>query len=670
MKLNPAQDEAVRYISGPLLVLAGAGSGKTRVITQKIAHLIHHCGYQARHIAAVTFTNKAAREMKERVGGLIGGREASGLTVSTFHNLGLNFIRKELKHLGMKPGFSVFDDQDSLLLLKELTHSDLSANKDELQALSGRISNWKNDLVLPEQALREARDESDYLAAEVYAAYSRHLRAYNAVDFDDLILVPTLMLQADAEARERWQNRIRYLLVDEYQDTNTSQYLLVKLLAGVRAAFTVVGDDDQSIYSWRGAKPQNLVLLNEDFPALKLIKLEQNYRSVGRVLKAANTLIANNPHVFEKRLWSDMGYGLPLRVLQCRSEEHEAERVAAEILNHHFQHQSRYSDYAILYRGNHQARAFEKALMEAGVPYKLSGGTSFFARAEIKDVMAYLRVLINPIDDNAFLRIVNTPRRELGPSTLEKLGTYANEHQLSMYQASFEPGLEEPLNGRQLEALRIFTEMLADTAERVQREDPIPVLEGLLKRIAYEEYLYDNASSPKIAEFRWKNVQTLLLWITELIGKDPSGETDLAAAVNKMVLRDMLERLKDDEDVDEVQLLTLHAAKGLEYPHVYMVGMEEEILPHKTSIENDDIEEERRLTYVGITRARETLTFTMAALRKRYGEQQICEPSRFLSELPADDLDWEKPQAQQDPDKRRETARSRIAGLRGMLDLG
>ena len=667
MKLNPRQDEAVRYISGPLLVLAGAGSGKTRVITQKIAYLVRECGHQAKHIAAVTFTNKAAREMKERVGQLIGGREAAGLTVSTFHNLGLNLIRKELKTLGMKPGFSVFDDQDSMVLLKELTHSDLSANKEELQDLRNRISNWKNDLVLPDAALASARTDAEMVAAEVYSAYNRHLRAYNAVDFDDLILIPTLLLRDNAEVRERWQNKIRYLLVDEYQDTNTSQYDFVKLLVGARAQFTVVGDDDQSIYSWRGAKPQNLVLLSQDFPSLKLIKLEQNYRSMGRILKAANTLIANNPHVFEKSLWSDMGYGVPMRVLQCRSEEHEAQRVVAEIINHRFQNKTHYADYAILYRGNHQARIFEKALMESGVPYKMSGGTSFFSRAEIKDVMAYLRVLINPDDDNAFLRIVNTPRREVGPTTLEKLGNFANEHQVSMFRASFEPGLEEVLGGRQLEALRIFTTMMAETAERVEREAPIPAVEALLKRVAYEEHLYDNASSPKTAEYRWKNVTELLRWIGETIERDPLDTPTLADAVGKMVLRDMLERNREDEETDEVQLLTLHASKGLEYPHVFMVGMEEELLPHKTSIENDDIEEERRLTYVGITRARESLVFTMAGVRKRYGETQVTEPSRFLSELPADDLEWEKPLEQLDPEKRRETGRARLASLRDIL---
>ncbi|MGB3623160.1 MAG: UvrD-helicase domain-containing protein, partial [Ketobacter sp.] len=384
-KLNPRQSEAVKYIDGPLLVLAGAGSGKTSVITQKIAYLIQQCDIPAHRIVALTFTNKAAREMKERVSQIVKGKQARGLTVSTFHNLGLNIIRKELSALGLKNGFSIFDDQDSRTLLTELLHKDSEVGADEIGQVRNAISSWKNDLVSPSIAISRAADEEDMRAAHTYAQYDRMLRAYNAVDFDDLILLPSLLLRDNEDILEKWRNRIYYMLVDEYQDTNSSQYLLVRLLVGNRARFTVVGDDDQSIYAWRGARPENLAQLAEDYPSLKVIKLEQNYRSSGRILKCANQVIANNPHVFEKQLWSEHGYGDPIRVKRCRSEDHEAEKIAGDILNQHMQNKRPFKDFAVLYRGNHQSRLIELKMQQFQIPYKVSGGSSFFSRAEIKD---------------------------------------------------------------------------------------------------------------------------------------------------------------------------------------------------------------------------------------------------------------------------------------------
>ncbi|MBU5885006.1 UvrD-helicase domain-containing protein, partial [Vibrio cholerae O1] len=486
MKLNPRQDEAVKYVSGPCLVLAGAGSGKTRVITNKIAYLVQQCGYKARNIAAVTFTNKAAREMKERVAQTLGKGESRGLMVSTFHTLGLNIIRREFKALGLKAGFSLFDDQDQLALLKELTEKQLDGDKDLLRLLLSTISNWKNDMLTPPQAKAMAKGEQQLLFAHCFELYQKQMQSYNALDFDDLILLPVLLLRSNEEVRQRWQNRIRYLLVDEYQDTNTSQYELVKLLVGERGRLTVVGDDDQSIYSWRGAKPQNLVLLGEDFPSLKLIKLEQNYRSTSRILRAANILIANNPHVYQKALFSELAEGEKLKVILANNEDHEAERVIAEIIAHKFLNRTEYRDYAILYRGNHQSRLIEKSLTQNRVPYKLSGGTSFFARAEIKDIMAYLRVLVNPDDDNAFLRIVNTPKREIGPATLEKLGSYANMRGKSLFTASFELGLEQHLSGRGLENLRRFTEWLVAIADNAERGNTVEAVRALVRDIRYE----------------------------------------------------------------------------------------------------------------------------------------------------------------------------------------
>ncbi|WP_462170339.1 DNA helicase Rep [Pseudoalteromonas xiamenensis] len=668
MKLNPRQDEAVKYISGPCLVLAGAGSGKTRVITNKIAYLVQECEYKAKNIAAVTFTNKAAREMRERVAQTLGKQDAKGLWVSTFHTLGLEIIKKEIKTLGYKPGFSLFDDQDTNQLLAELTEPELERDKDLLNLLKNQISNWKNELIMPERAIREAREAQKAQFAQLYARYQIQLRAYNALDFDDLIMIPTLLLNQSLEVRERWQARFRYLLVDEYQDTNTSQYQLVKLLVGERARFTVVGDDDQSIYSWRGAKPQNLVLLKKDFPGLRLIKLEQNYRSSDRILKAANILIANNPHEFEKQLFSELGYGEPLRVIATKDEEHESERVVAEIISHKFMNRTSFKDYAILYRGNHQARVFEKALMSNRIPYKLSGGMSFFGRAEIKDMMAYLRILVNQDDDNAFIRIVNTPKRDIGPVTLEKLGTLANEKHISLFEACFDQELAGRLNGRGMNALMGFARWVVELSDRAMRGDTLDAVRDMVRESNYEAYLYESSTSAKAAEMRMKNVSELYRWISEMLsGVEDNPPMTLPEVVSKLTLRDMLERNEGEDESDAVQLLTLHASKGLEYPHVFMVGMEEGLLPHQTSIDEDNVEEERRLAYVGITRAQQTLTMTYAKSRRQFGEMITPELSRFVEELPQDDLAIEGKQPVKSQEERMQHGQSRVAGLRAML---
>ncbi|MBF8223208.1 DNA helicase Rep [Halomonas sp. 328] len=673
-KLNPRQREAVRYIDGPCLVLAGAGSGKTSVITTKIAYLVQECGMSARRIAAVTFTNKAAREMKERVGQMLKGKEGHGLTVSTFHTLGLTIIRSELKTLGYKPGFSLFDPDDAKALLRDLMNKDAQVDADQINRVQATISNWKNDLILPGQALSHAADEDELFAARVFEAYNRHLKAYNAVDFDDLILLPVVLLRDDPEALARWRKRIHYMLVDEYQDTNVSQYLLVKLLMGERQTFTVVGDDDQSIYAWRGARPENLVTLGEDFPRLQVIKLEQNYRSTGTILRAANTLIANNPHVYDKTLWSEMGPGEPIRVVVNRHEEAEAERVASEILTRRIKERAEWRDFAVLYRGNFQARLLELKLQHYQIPYKLSGGTSFFSRNEIKDAMAYLRLLINPADDNAFLRIVNVPRREIGPGTLEKLANYANERGGSLFAACGEMGLAEQLPVRAVERLGRFTHFIEAVRRRMDGGDAIAAIREMIREMDYEAWLYQNASAPTIAERRMANVWILIDQLEKSMEREEESsaseetETDgVEAAISRLVLRDILEQQAEEDDSDRVQLLTMHASKGLEFPHVYLMGWEEELLPHRNAIEVGTVEEERRLAYVGITRARQTLTLTLARQRKAYGELMDCTPSRFLDELPADDLEWEGRADKEDPDKKQARGKDAIAGLRSLL---
>ncbi|TCP96605.1 ATP-dependent DNA helicase Rep [Cricetibacter osteomyelitidis] len=668
MKLNPQQQQAVEYVSGPCLVLAGAGSGKTRVIINKIAHLVANCGYLPKQIAAVTFTNKAAREMKERVAHSIGKEQSKGLIVSTFHTLGFDIIKREYKYLGFKSNMTLFDEHDQMALLKELTADLLSEDKDLLRELISTISNWKNDLISPRQALRIARDEKQQTFATCYERYATQIRAYNALDFDDLIMLPTLLFKQNDEVRSKWQEKIRYLLVDEYQDTNTSQYELIKLLVGERSCFTVVGDDDQSIYSWRGARPQNMVRLRDDFPKLQVIKLEQNYRSTQRILHCANILIDNNDHVFDKKLFSNLGEGEKLQIIEAKNEDQEAERVIGELIAHRFTNKTKYKDYAILYRGNHQSRLLEKLLMQNRIPYKISGGTSFFSRVEIKDMMAYLRLLVNQDDDSAFLRIVNTPKREIGTATLEKLGQLANEKHVSLFEAIFDFELIQRLTPRAYDALQKFARWVVELSDQAVRSEPESAVRSMLNSLHYEEYLYEYATSPKAAEIQARNVATLFEWVLGMFKGDEFNEPmNLNQIVTRLTLRDMLERGEDDEDSDQVQLMTLHASKGLEFPHVFLIGMEEGILPHQTSIDENNVEEERRLAYVGITRAQQTLRFTLCKERRQFGELIRPEPSRFLLELPQDNLLWERDKPPLTEAQKQQKTTANIANLRAIL---
>jgi ATP-dependent DNA helicase Rep len=664
-KLNPQQQAAVKTIDQPLLVLAGAGSGKTRVITEKIAYLVKQ-GLPARHIAAVTFTNKAAREMKDRVSKLLDDKQMRGLRVSTFHALGLDILRKEHKVLAYKAAITLFDEQDKQTLLKNLiNHGVKNCDIDNFERYSQQIGHWKNAFITPEQALSSANPEQQP-AASLYHEYTRSLKAYNAVDLDDLILLPVLLFQQHPAVLEKWQNKIRYLLVDEYQDTNITQYQLVKLIAGTLGRFTVVGDDDQSIYAWRGAQPENLAQLQKDFARLQVIKLEQNYRSTGRILKVANHLIANNPHAFEKRLWSELGYGDPLRVLSHKNDQVEAQQIISEIVHHKFKTGSRYQDYAILYRGNHQSRLFEQGLRENNIPYLISGSSSFFANAEIKDILAYLRLFVNQDDDAAYLRIINTPRREIGPTTLEKLGTYANERHISLFAASTEVGLSQKLTDKSVHRLQIFHDWVIRTADCIDRGDNFSIIEDLIKHIDYEQYLKEDSKSKESAERKIKNVYELIEWLKRIADKETDGQKPLAEIVAKIMLMDIMDRNQETEISDQVSLMTLHAAKGLEFPHVFLIGIEENILPHQNSIDNDNIEEERRLTYVGITRAQRTCTFSYCTHRKRYGEISECEPSRFLNELPVEDLEWIN-KKQLTPEVIKERGKANLTNLKTML---
>ncbi len=665
-QLNHTQQSAVRCIDKPCLVLAGAGSGKTRVITYKIAYLIQKCGYPANTIAAVTFTNKSAREMKQRVSSLMTKQQTKGLRVSTFHTLGLNIIRHSLHPLGLKTGFSIYDNTDSLSLVRELMRKTFSDPKNQAEMALQQIDRWKNAFITPENAQQLANgDQHLVLAAKIYEQYNHHLRTYNAVDFNDLIMLPVLLLRNNEEARNYWQQKIRYLLVDEYQDTNNTQYELVKLIVGDKSALTVVGDDDQSIYAWRGAQPENLLNLKTDYPNLNVVKLEQNYRSTGCILNAANTLIQNNPHVFEKKLWSELGFGEQIRILPCGNEDIEAEQITAEILHHKFQHGTNFKDYALLYRGNHQSRLFERTLRENNIPYYLSGGISFFSYTEIKDLLSYLRLISNPDDDNAFIRIVNTPRREIGPSTLETLNKFSSSYNHSLFSACFESNITTQLKPRAQQNLNDFAQWILDVTHTAENDSPVAAIKRVIQDVGYEQWLTDTAKDEQVAIRKINNVNELVDWISKLHTKDP--EASLHDIITKLTLIDTLERNDDDEIGDNVSLMTLHAAKGLEFPHVFLVGMEEEILPHRTSIEEENIEEERRLAYVGITRAKSTLTLSFAKQRKRFGEIVDCEPSRFIDELPEDDLNWLGSNSKLSKEEQKQKGQMHFSSLRALI---
>lgn len=657
-QLNVPQRAAIHYLDGPLLVLAGAGSGKTRVITQKIAYLIQEAGMAARNIAAITFTNKAAREMLERVGKLLRGGEAKGLTVSTFHSLGMHILRQEARVLGYKPQFSILDAADAGKIVSDIL---ASTDKAEVRRVQNAISRWKNALTPPEAALAAADNEPDTVAARAYRAYQDTLFAYQAMDFDDLIRLPVVLFQTHPEVLERWQRKLRYLLIDEYQDTNTCQYALVKLLTGVRGMFTAVGDDDQSIYAWRGADIENLNRLHTDFPTLKLIKLEQNYRSTLRILQAANQVIGHNPKLFDKKLWSELGHGDPITVVQCKDEETEADMVVARLLAHKFECRTAFSDYAVLYRGNHQARVLERALRQQKIPYQISGGQSFFDKAEIKDLLAWLRLLVNEDDDPAFIRAITTPKRGVGATTLEKLGSYAGERKCSLFAAVQESGLHSRLAEAQLAPLTQFTDFIGRIRQRAEHEPAGKVITELVAAIDYEGWLFAS-DEPRPAETKWKNVLELIDWLGSKGERDAKNLLELTQTIALITLLEG----KDEGEVDAVRLSTLHAAKGLEYGHVFLVGCEEGTLPHQSSIDAEQVEEERRLMYVGITRAQRSLTITHCQKRKRAGEWQFIDPSRFIDELPLDDVRYIGKTGAA-PTTDREAGMARLAALKAAM---
>ena len=654
MKLNPEQASAVKHIKTPLLVLAGAGSGKTRVITEKIRYLVDEHYYDPRSIYAVTFTNKAAREMSDRLIGTMGKERGRKVRVSTFHTLGLSILKKHGKLIGLRPGFSIYDQKDSTQLMESLMESDAET----IRLALDRISTWKNDLQSLDALRNAVLDPFESSLVELYDRYQTQLLSYNAIDFDDLILLPLQLLQKFPDVRYHWQKEIRYLLVDEYQDTNLCQYELVKLLIGSGHHLTVVGDDDQSIYAWRGARPENLNQLKEDFPALTLVKLEQNYRSTGHILKAANHVISLNPHLYDKSLWSNLGDGEQIEIRDFKSAEAEAEYIATTIVHDVMIHGAEYSNYAVLYRGNHQSRIFEMALRMRGIPVKVVGGSSFFQQPEVKDLLSYLKLIMNPEDNPSLLRIINIPKREIGATTLKKITEFATHHNLTLFETLEHPHLGSFI-GKAAQKCAAFAHMIRGLGRYEMQVETL--FDKLTNAIGYDEYLRDQSSSPKAFERKQNSVNALKEWFSD-------ESESLSEILSHLTLISILENQSEEKEENAVTLMTLHSAKGLEFPYVFMVGLEEDILPHRNSIDNDTVEEERRLFYVGVTRARQKLDITYCRQRKRYGEWESCKASRFLHELPEANIIWHKEGNAPSKEAMRKSTSNTLAGLQAMLD--
>lgn len=642
MPLNCIQKNAVEFINGPCLILAGAGSGKTKVIINKIIYLIKYCQYQPKNIIALTFTNKAAYEIKLRLLKYLDIFEIKQITISTFHSFGLKIIKKEIDFLELNSNFSLFDEKDQISLLKKITNKNIKNNTKLLKNLIFTISYWKNKFYTPSDAqlLSQSSQEKDF--AYFYEKYTIYLRESNILDFDDLICLPTLLFKKNKIIKHRWQKKITYLLVDEYQDTSHSQYELIKILTKINSNFTLVGDDDQSIYSWRGATTQNIFLLKKDFPTLKIIKMEQNYRSYGRILKAANKLISYNPNYFKKKLFSELKYGNKIKILIGQNEEIEAEKIAQKILCAYSKNKIQYKDYAILYRGNHQSQILEKIFLKRNIPYRISNNSSFFSRPEIKNLLSYLRLVINPNDNYAFSKILNVPCRRIGISTLNKIEAFAIKKNISFFQVSSHPEINNFLRQSTLEKIKKFVSWI-NKIYLISISKPYNILDIIIHDIQYEAWLSKHLKEPDKINQSINNVHTLSHWIKSLIkGNDIEKPMSLLEVITKMTLRDIINSEKKPKDLNQVQLMTLHSSKGLEFSYVFIVGMSEGILPNSKSIDENNIEEERRLAYVGITRAKKELFLTYCQTRMQYGQKLYTLPSRFLFELPEEDLHWDK----------------------------
>lgn len=642
MPLNYIQKNAVELINGPCLILAGAGSGKTKVIINKIIYLIKYCQYEPNNIVALTFTNKAAQEIKIRLLKHLNTIQVQKIIISTFHSFGLKIIKKEIDFSSLNPNFSLLDEKDQILLLKKITNNKMKNDKKLLKNLIFMISYWKSKFYSPEdvELLSKSNQEKDF--SYFYKKYTIYLNESNSIDFDDLICIPTLLLKKNRIIQNRWQKKITYLLVDEYQDTSNSQYELIKMLTNINSNFTLVGDDDQSIYSWRGASTKNIFLLKKDFPTLKVIKMEQNYRSYGRILKVANTLISYNPNYFKKKLFSKLKYGNKINIIISQNEEVEAEKIAQKIIYQCVQNKKKYKDFAILYRGNYQSQIFEKIFLKQNIPYNISNNLSFFSRSEIKDLLSYLRLIINHNDNYAFIRVLNTPCRRIGIVTLNKIEKLAIQKKISFFQVSSDSEIKNVLKASTIKKINEFISWVKEMT-LLSFSNPSNILDIIIHDIEYESWLSKSLKEPEKIKKSINNIYILSNWIKSLIkGNSFEKPMNLLEIITKMTLRDIINNEQKSKDANQVQLMTLHSSKGLEFSSVFIIGMSEGILPNIKSINENNIEEERRLAYVGMTRAKKQLFLTYCQTRIKYGQKLYTLPSRFLFELPEEDLQWDK----------------------------
>ncbi|MDX8402730.1 MAG: UvrD-helicase domain-containing protein [Mariprofundaceae bacterium] len=618
--LNEQQYRAVHHRGGPLLVLAGAGSGKTRVITERIAALLER-DVPPDAITAVTFTNKAAREMRERLASRL-GKQAKALRISTFHALGLAMLREHAERAGRRPNLTVFAGAEQKSAMRSvLKDMDLPADADAIDRMLAAVSRVKNAL--------DADDAPDGTAQAVRERYDDLLVRMNAVDFDDLMALPVRLLQEHDDILALWRMRARHFLIDEYQDSSRIQYALVRLLAPPDGHLTAVGDDDQSIYGWRGAEVRNLFQLERDYPELTVIRLEENYRSTGHILRAANSLIAHNSERLGKELRSNLGPGKPVRVWECDDPADEARRIAGDIRALRAGLNAKWDDFCVLYRASFLSREVERALREAGIPYHVSGGISFFDRAEIQDTLAWMRLCANFADDLAFMRAIARPRRGIGAKALETLGDFAHLHGCSLLEAC----LHDELEHRLAPTLKSFGETVVAIEHMFLHVEADDAFDALLDFSGLEAAIRHDAADEDEAERRIGNVMELRRW---WLAHAESGG-DLASFMQQMFL---LADKADDDPSGQVRLMTVHAAKGLEFGHVWLIGMEDGLFPHKNALEENRMEEERRLMYVAMTRARHRLTLSLARTRRRFGKTEKSAPSPFLKEIDPESLHW------------------------------
>jgi len=632
--LNAQQKEAVTTLDGPIMILAGAGSGKTRVIIQRIAYLIQKKQIPPQQIIAVTFTNKAAEEMRKRLQGILSGKQ-EGINLSTFHSLGVSLLRKSIHHLGYRSNFIIYDTRDQFSVIKTIME-DQDFDDNELidaKSVHYEICQAKSTGVLPEEFMDQHASQQKQLVGKIFRHYQKTMKGCNAIDFDDILNLTVTLFEEHPEVMDSLTERFRYIMVDEYQDTNHIQYKLLRHLTKRHRNLCVVGDDDQSIYGWRGAEVKNILDFERNYPDVKFIRLEQNYRSTQKILTAANQVISENTQRMPKKLWSEKHVGEKLDWLLADSEEEELEAVTRKIRTKIMQQGRRYLDYSILYRSNFQSRLVEEALREAKIPYRMLGGTSFYDREEIRDALAYLKVIHNPNDEVSLHRIINTPRRGIGKTSLIKAYEYCHETHLPLFKVMRDARKYEKIPKDSAFKMEIFTGIISNYKQRFANEVLGTVLKDLLDEIGYLRFLETRSGDAKTRERRIMNVLELQVSVRKFSDKFP--EANLQSFLERVSLFTQSDN-DPETKADQVSIMTLHSAKGLEFPFVFMVGMSEGVFPNNRAIEEGGEDEERRLCYVGITRAQQELTFSMAKSRKRYGESIKQEPSRFLLNIDPD----------------------------------